>query len=206
MKKIISLSLIVLASTSFVFAGKQITINLSKQQLTASENGKVVLRTAISTGRYGKRTPVGSFSVLRKDRKHKSSLYPKRANGKSGGANMPYTLKVTNGGVAIHEGYTPKTKSGKTYPDSHGCIRVPRGTAKKLFEWAKIGTPITIKGKTRYVDYSNKLRRSVKKKNVSVEVIERYENEFHEWGERYYDDDFTTVVYEEGSLDYLNDL
>jgi lipoprotein-anchoring transpeptidase ErfK/SrfK len=40
---------------------------------------------------------------------------------------MPYMQRLTWDGVALHAGSVPG------YPASHGCIRLPRAFAKKLY-------------------------------------------------------------------------
>lgn len=184
---------------------KNIVIDLTAQRLVAIENGKVYLSTKVSTGRYTHKTPTGEFNILAKYREHKSSEYPIKENGDKGGASMPFSLRLTNDGVMIHEGYIPVNKEGISIPDSHGCIRTPRGVAEKLFNWSKRGISVKIKGKTKYIDYSNRLLISNQNQLSSAEEIERFEDEFHEWGNAYYRD-VSNLVYEEGSLDYLEDL
>ena len=121
---------------------------MSNQVAYAYENGQEVFRGNVSTGKPGKRTPVGHFRVLEKDIDHVSSKYPKP----NGGARMNYMLRITRYGVAMHLGYVPN------YPASHGCIRMENGFAQKMYAWANVGTPVIIKGTPpRYVvrDRSN---------------------------------------------------
>ncbi|MDD5406452.1 MAG: L,D-transpeptidase family protein [Sulfurovaceae bacterium] len=115
--------------TTYSFAGKEIIIDLSAQKIYAIEDGQVVMDSRISTGKPGYRTPAGNFKVLEKQVHHISNIY---------NLPMPFMLRVTNYGVAIHQGYVPD------YPASHGCIRVPRENAQKIFDWAEVGTPIHI--------------------------------------------------------------
>jgi len=53
-------------------------------------------------------------------------------------APMPYFLRLNAGAVGLHEGVVPR------HPASHGCIRVPRGTAQQLFVSTRVGDPVTI--------------------------------------------------------------
>lgn len=198
-------------------AGQKIVVDLSKQELKAIENGKVILKAPVSAGRYGYSTPNGGFKVLSKAKKNKSTLYPKRANGKHGGADMPYTIRLTNSGVAIHAGELPKA-NGKVYPDSHGCIRLPYDAAARLFDWTKIGTPVKIVGKTPYTDKRNTLRKQYGTKRLAKaaiampnlhekpKVVNRYHDNYTEWGDPYYEDGYTAAVYTEGDLEYLDSL
>ena len=133
MKKTI-ISIIILTSLSY--SQKTIHIDLSKQRAYAMENGKAVFSGRVSTGKKGKRTPKGTFTVLYKKRKHKSSKYPKP----NGGAPMNYMIRITNYGIAMHVGRVPN------YPASHGCIRMGRSFAKKMYKWAEKGIQVKIYG------------------------------------------------------------
>ena len=136
-------------------SGKKIVVDLSHQKLYAIEGNRTVLSSPISSGRWGYETPSGRFRVLLKDKDHVSSSYPKREWEEDGGAKMPYTIKITNTGIAIHAGELP----GR--PDSHGCIRVPYGKAMQLFRWTKVGIPVVVKGKTPYTDRVNRMRKEM---------------------------------------------
>jgi lipoprotein-anchoring transpeptidase ErfK/SrfK len=72
--------------------------------------------------------------VLRKEALHVSIRYPEP----TGGAKMPYSLWF-NSGYYIH-GY----RSVPRRPASHGCIRVSIPNAKALYQWAAVGTPVSI--------------------------------------------------------------
>ncbi len=160
MNKIIFFSLVF----SNIFAGKLIEIDLFSQTLSAINGGKIDLSSKICSGRYGHETPTGQYRILGKEKMHISNLYPikdKTANIR-GGARMPYMLRVTNSGIAIHAGEVV------SYPDSHGCIRVPYGKAMQLYKWADIGTKIKIIGKTPYGDDINQMRKLLLKKDKSI--------------------------------------
>jgi hypothetical protein len=147
-------------------AQKTVEVDLRKQRIYAKENGRVVFMGAISSGKRNHRTPRGTFRILGKNRFHRSNLYPRPR----GGARMPYMQRLTYGGIAIHQGYLPG------YPASHGCIRVSRRTAQKLWRWTRIGTKVTLHNgkrvkpkKRRYrkrKKYSKK-RKYVKKRKYS---------------------------------------
>jgi hypothetical protein len=122
---------------------KHMEIDKSQQVLRAYEGDRVVLETRVSTGRLGRETPNGTFRVEEKHRMHYSKRYHH--------APMPFSLQV-NGNYFIH-GFTAVPDK----PASHGCIRVPLSAdnpAKKLYEWAELGTPVTISG--QWQDQSEK--------------------------------------------------
>lgn len=74
----------------------------------------------VSSGKRGKETPHGIFSVLRKYKFRWSNLYVREP--------MPFMQRLTWSGIALHAGELPG------YPASHGCIRMPDDFAKQLFQ------------------------------------------------------------------------
>jgi len=93
-------------------------------------NGVPIAVSTVSTGREGRETPTGEFTILQKEVVHRSRTYDD--------APMPYMQRLTWKGVAMHAGRLPG------YRASHGCIRLPRGFAKLLYGITEIGTPVTI--------------------------------------------------------------
>jgi len=111
-----------------------VTVDLAAQTLSVFRDGYEIGATAILYGADDKPTPLGSFPILMKDAHHVSSLY---------GAPMPYTMRLTNDGVAVHG-----TEVAWGYA-THGCIGVPTAFAKLLFREAKVGDRVIItRGKT----------------------------------------------------------
>jgi hypothetical protein len=137
---------ILLLFTFSLFAGKSIEIDLAHQRLYAKSNGHILFSSRISSGKSGHRTPTGNFKILEKDRFHISNKYPEP----HGGAKMPYMLRLTSGGIAVHQGYVPN------HPASHGCIRVPKSTALKLWRWANVGTSVRVYGDASDFRYAHK--------------------------------------------------
>ncbi|MDH4330374.1 MAG: L,D-transpeptidase family protein [Candidatus Moranbacteria bacterium] len=121
--------------------GKYIDINLGIQIMTIFENGEVLDSFLISSGKRGMDTPKGQFEVSNKHPRPWSKTY---------GLYMPYWMAIVSSGkFGIHElpewpgGY----KEGQNHlgtPVSHGCVRLGIGAAKKVYDWADIGTPIII--------------------------------------------------------------
>jgi hypothetical protein len=75
--------------------------------------------STISTGRPGHDTPPGVFTILQKQKMHRSTLYDD--------APMPFMQRLTWDGIALHAGRLPG------YPASHGCIRLPKAFAEALY-------------------------------------------------------------------------
>lgn len=106
------------------------TVDLEARVLSVFRGGYEIGATAVLLGTQEKPTPLGVFPVIWKKADHYSSIYD--------GAPMPYTMRLTNDGIAIHG-----TTVEKGYA-SHGCVGVPTPFAKKLFGVAKLGDQVYI--------------------------------------------------------------
>ena len=156
----------VLGLTLFLCAGAllraetSVEIDLQEQRAYLLQNGRPVLASPISSGRYGHLTEGGSFQVIEKERNHYSSIYGKIVDGSgrtvvadadvdmkvpSGcrfvPAPMPYFMRF-HGSDGMHAGYLPG------YPASHGCVRMPDQYAVAFFNAVNVGTPVTVFGRT----------------------------------------------------------
>jgi lipoprotein-anchoring transpeptidase ErfK/SrfK len=107
-----------------------INISLDQQQLTLYSDGQPIAHSRVSTGKAGHGTPTGVFSVIQKDRYHRSNLYDD--------APMYFMQRITWSGVALHQGIVPN------YPASHGCIRLPEAFARQLWGITKLGVRVTV--------------------------------------------------------------
>jgi hypothetical protein len=105
-------------------------VSITEQRAYVYRNGVLIGATTVSTGRPGHATPIGVFTVLQKQKEHRSTIYD--------GAPMPYMERLTWGGVALHAGGLPG------YPESHGCIHLPSEFARLLFEVTSDGMTVVI--------------------------------------------------------------
>jgi hypothetical protein len=108
----------------------QIIISIADQRVSLYDNGGLIARSSVSTGTQRHPTPLGVFSVISKQRWHRSNLYS--------AAPMPYMQRITWSGIALHAGVLPG------YPASHGCIRLTNGFATRLWHLTKRGTRVII--------------------------------------------------------------
>ncbi len=107
-----------------------IAVSLVLQRLYVYRGDTLVGVSTVSTGKPGKLTPMGDFTILQKRRWHRSNIYSN--------APMPFMQRLTWTGIAIHAGQLPG------YPASHGCIRVPLSFAQKLFGLTEVGEAVSI--------------------------------------------------------------
>jgi L,D-transpeptidase catalytic domain len=108
----------------------QIIISIADQRISVYDNGALIGRSSVSTGIPRHPTPLGVFSVISKQRWHRSNLYS--------AAPMPYMQRITWSGIALHAGVLPG------YPASHGCIRLKNDFAIRLWHLTKRGTRVVI--------------------------------------------------------------
>jgi hypothetical protein len=109
-----------------------VLVALGDQRAYVYRNGVRIGYSTISSGRKGYDTPTGVFTILQKDRDHRSNLY--------NNAPMPDTLRLTWGGVALHAGGLPG------YPSSHGCVHLPSKFADALFDASPMGMTVVVVG------------------------------------------------------------
>ncbi len=127
---------------------KHIVIRISKQQLEKQLGGIALETFPVSTGIKPYSTPLGTFTI-----KNKS----KRAWSDIGKLWMPWWMQFTYVNVptkglktvGIHE--LPEWPDGRKegannlgHPASHGCVRLGVGPAKNVYEWAPMGTKVTV--------------------------------------------------------------
>lgn len=107
-----------------------LVVSIPRQRLTVYDGTNVLATTPVSTGVPGHRTPTGVFTVIQKQRYHRSNIYS--------AAPMPYMQRITWSGVALHEGHV----TGR--PASHGCIRLPGAFAIQLWKATRIGARVIV--------------------------------------------------------------
>ena len=137
-----------------------IVIDLSDQAAYVYKAGKIVGRTRVATGNPSHPTPVGNFKITEKIVDKRSSHYgwmydanenvvnydadlrkdPIPPGGRYEGADMPFWMRLTNTGIGMHAGFIPDP--GK--PASHGCIRLVKPMAERIFSEVNVGTPVRV--------------------------------------------------------------
>lgn len=108
---------------------REIRVFLDRQYFGAYEKGALLFWGPISSGRQKHRTPSGRYQVQYKQRFRRSLKYEN--------APMPYSINY-NEGFFLHEQSLPG------YPASHGCVRLLKNDAQRLFTWSRVNDPITV--------------------------------------------------------------
>ncbi len=105
-------------------------VSVKSQKASFYANGQLVSQSPVSTGKATNPTPYGVFSIIQRNRHHRSNIYS--------GAPMPYMQRLTWSGIALHEGKLPG------YAASHGCIRLPEHYANHLWKTLKMNTRVIV--------------------------------------------------------------
>lgn len=124
---------------------RYIDIDISEQRLRYYEAGVRLGEHVISTGKWSMPTPIGTHAI----RNHILTAYSRPYD-----LYMDYWMAITpDGSYGIHAlPYWKLAGGGRKYEGedhlgkrvSHGCIRQSMADAKKLFEWASVGTPVIV--------------------------------------------------------------
>jgi hypothetical protein len=136
-----------------------VEIDLSSQIATYKRGNRIIGWSFVSTGKEGHSTTPGSYKVTEMMEVKLSDRYgwiTDPAGNVSNGDAKPTTLvpeghtyhpapmrnwmRLTSYGVGMHAGEIPRPGQA----ESHGCIRLPKDFVPKLYEVAKVGTPVKI--------------------------------------------------------------
>ncbi|BDI60322.1 L,D-transpeptidase family protein [Qipengyuania nanhaisediminis] len=118
------------------------TVDLDARVISVFRDGHEIGTAVALLGTQSHPTPLGTFPILTKERDNVSEKY--------NNAPMPWTLRLTWDGIAIHgspvmNGYA-----------SHGCIGVPDPFAEKLFAIAKRGDKVVIT-RGKYIELGDRI-------------------------------------------------
>lgn len=128
---------------------KSLRVQLDAQYLEQMVMGIPIKQHIVSSGLPRMPTPVGNFKILSKS---------PRAWSNAGKLWMPYWMHFSGRGHGLHE--LPEWPNGRKeganhlgHPASHGCVRMGVGSAKEVYDWSPVGTPVIIVRKAPTVHY-----------------------------------------------------
>lgn len=123
---------------------KKIIVERSEQMLYAYDGEKLFMEQSISTGIELTPTPRGIFTVFKKtpSRYMQGPLEYLPVSKYYDLPGVPWNLYFTEQGAVIHGAYWHNS-FGKQY--SSGCVNMPPTEARKLYEWADVGTSVVVR-------------------------------------------------------------
>ena len=130
------------SSLHVLTVGSRIVVDVSDRRLTVLQSGKVRLTATVAVGSAATPTPTGQYYVNQR-------LVPTDTSGPYGpgavgiSAYSEVLTGWTQGGpIAIH-GTNEPWSIGRAV--SNGCIRLPNGTLRRVFQLALAGTPVIVR-------------------------------------------------------------
>jgi len=112
---------------------KNVKLKLSTgaQRLYVVEGDKVLLATPVTVGKASTPTPLGNYTIYHKKFKRR------RISNPGAGYPMTYWMEFKPA-YGLHWGFV------KAEASTHGCVRMPIDSARKVFHMTRVGTPIHI--------------------------------------------------------------
>lgn len=109
----------------------KLKLSTGAQRVYLMEGNQVLLATPCSVGTAKSPTPKGNYTIYTKTKNRRRISQP--------GAGYPMTYWMEfKSAYGLHWGFV------KPFPCTHGCVRLPIKSAKKIFETIPTGTPISI--------------------------------------------------------------
>lgn len=118
--------------------GKSILVDLTRQTAFAFKDGALQFFALASTGKYPMLTPTGDFHVYNKTRRQVM-------DGPDFYLPNVQWVMFYSGDYSLHGTYWHNNFG---HPMSHGCTNLSNESAERFYNFADIGTPVTILGET----------------------------------------------------------
>jgi hypothetical protein len=125
----------------------KVKLSLSTQNVYVMEGDRLLMGAQSNVGKPGAETPTGHFTIYKKE-KHR-----RRVSEPDAGYPMAYWCEFAPA-YGFHEGFV------WAVPHTHGCVRLHREAAARLFALTRIGTPVEIaRSLPEDKEYGSKVRR-----------------------------------------------
>ncbi|MEO7932738.1 MAG: L,D-transpeptidase [Chthoniobacterales bacterium] len=108
-----------------------VKLSLATQNLYVKEGDRLLMAVQGCVGKPSDPTPTGSFHITDKVKNKRRQSQP------DAGYPMAYWCEFKPA-YGFHEGFV------HPYPRTHGCVRLHREAAARLYALVKVGTPVTI--------------------------------------------------------------
>jgi hypothetical protein len=110
----------------------KVHISTGAGRLYVTEGNEVLLATPCGVGTSASPTPSGTHRITSKTR------HRRRASQPGAGYPMTYWQSFYSPAYGMHWGFV------KPYPSTHGCVRLPLNSARKIFDMTRVGTPVNV--------------------------------------------------------------
>jgi hypothetical protein len=113
-------------------AAVRVMMSTSAQRLYVVEGNEVLLATPICVGTAAAPTPKGTFPIQAKVANRR------RASSPGAGYPMTYWMQFYSPAYGMHWGFV------KPHPATHGCVRLPLNSARKIYGMVRVGTKVNV--------------------------------------------------------------
>jgi hypothetical protein len=122
---------------------KKIVVRRALQSMTAYDGDTIFMTATTSTGLDKTPTPRGIFTVYKKtpSRYMQGPLPYLASDDYYDLPGVPWNLYFTEGGAVIHGAYWHNAFGT---PHSHGCVNLSPEDARRVYNWADIGTKVIV--------------------------------------------------------------
>ena len=110
----------------------EVKLSTSTQTVYVMEGDRLLMGAQANVGRTGAATPLGHFHIINKDKTKR------RVSNPDAGYPMAYWCEFAPA-YGFHEGFVWSS------PRTHGCVRLHREAAARLYALVQIGTPVDIR-------------------------------------------------------------
>ncbi len=126
-----------------VITSKKIIIDPSEHMIYAYDGNTLFFQTKVASGIESTPTPVGTFSIYKKTpTRYMQGPIPGVSDVPFDLPGVPWNMYFTDDGAVIHGSYW-HDRYGTN--QSSGCINLPSEIAKILYDWAPLGTTVTVR-------------------------------------------------------------
>ena len=122
-----------------------VDVDLTTQRLNAVVGKKVIYTATISSGKKGWETPTGTYHIMYRVENETMTSESIGAEEYYRLENVLYTQYFTSEGHALHYSWW-KTPASFGTPSSHGCVSETLKDAEYFWNFADVGTRVTIRG------------------------------------------------------------
>ena len=109
----------------------RVKLSTSTQHIYVMEGDRLLMAVQGTVGKAGTPTPRGNFTIYNKDKTRRRQSEP------DAGYPMAYWCEFAPA-YGFHEGFV------WSEPHTHGCVRMHKEAAARLFALVRIGTPVSI--------------------------------------------------------------
>lgn len=136
--------------------GRKFTIEVDNatKQMQVFEDDELVKTMPVSLGKPSTPSSSGTMVIMSKERETVFDTYDELGPEEGYRIDIEYAMRLTWGGEFIHAAPWSVADQGVRNV-SHGCVNISMENAAWLFERARIGDPVTIKGTERKLEHGN---------------------------------------------------